>query len=264
MNLGITVCIATYNGSSKILDTINAILNNSIVPDEILVFIDGSKDETYEILKAYELNPIFTICNSITNFGRASARNRAARMAKNEILLFIDDDIIIPNNTIKSHLFLQEKFPDLVHVNPTLTVKSKNDFSNFKRFVELKWNNSKAQDGEVTFSAAFFSMRKSVFIKLGGFHDGLRDAEDYEFGRRLKENKVSVAANPDLVGLHNDQITCRSFIIRNRQYNDANKRLIEEKILNSNKYVSQKPKPIKRAFFALFTHNFVINLILFI
>ena len=52
MNLGITVCIATYNGSSKILDTINAILNNSI--EEIQLtrrhwFITDGEGEVQEV-----------------------------------------------------------------------------------------------------------------------------------------------------------------------------------------------------------------------
>lgn len=259
MKIGISVCIATYNGSSKIIETLTAIQNNSIQADEIVVFIDGSTDATVEKIKAFDPSNKITIHESI-NLGRASARNKVSEIAKNELLLFLDDDIIIPENTLSKHLASHLENEHLILSHPTLTITSKNDFSNFKRSLEQKWNSHQELEDEVTFSAAFFSIRKSTFNLIGGFHNGLNDAEDYEFGLRIKKCGLNVKVDKTIVGTHNDPITCKSFIIRNRQYLQANRLLIEKNILYTNKYLNPQPRFWKKLIFYFLTRNYLVRL----
>jgi glycosyltransferase involved in cell wall biosynthesis len=259
MKIGISVCIATYNGSSKIIETLTALLNNNIQADEILVFIDGSTDSTVEKIKAFNHSDKITIHESI-NLGRASARNKVAEIAKNELLLFLDDDIIIPENTLSKHLASHIENEQQIISHPTLTISSKNDFSNFKRSLEQKWNSHQESEDEVTFSAAFFSIRNSTFNLIGGFHNGLNDAEDYEFGLRIKKCGLHVNVDKTIIGTHNDPITCKSFIIRNRQYLQANRLLIEKNILNTNKYLNPQPRFWKKVIFYFLTRNYLVRL----
>jgi len=255
----ISVCIASYNGGGKLHQTIEAILQNTVLPNEIVVFLDGSTDNSAAVLKAFD-NPIIRIIES-ENLGRASARNKALEHAKSEIILFLDDDIIIPENTIAEHLNHHKKNDDSVLSCPTITVQSANDFSNFKRYLETKWNTHIDPENETTFSAAFFSISKHIFNTIGGFHSGLNDAEDYEFGMRMKELGIKTHVQHKLVGIHNDPMSCKYFIERNRQYRKANELLIASGILENNKYVVQKPGVIKKFIFFFLASNFWVKLI---
>jgi GT2 family glycosyltransferase len=262
MKLKVTICIATFNGAKKIIKTLSAIIDNSLQADEIIVFIDGSSDNTVKIIREFDKENRITIIESV-NLGRASARNKAAALASNDIILFLDDDILIPKNTIHDHLKKHAENPSLILSCPTITVQSSNDFSNFKRDVELRWNEyvkNNAKD-DVSFSAAFFSINKKLFIDIGGFCDGLNDAEDYEFGLRLTKKGLSVVVNYDNFGIHNDPVTCKSFIQRNRQYMIANQILVDQKLIKDNKYLAPKPKIWKKIIFYFFSKKFLIYLI---
>jgi glycosyltransferase involved in cell wall biosynthesis len=256
----ISVCLATYNGASKILKTLNAIAANTILPKEIVVFVDGSTDHTSAELAQFRLQDLLTVHYS-ENVGRASARNRAAHLAQNELLLFLDDDILIPENTLETHANFHLENKGKILTCPTLTVLSNNDFSNFKRSVEQGWNKVASDSTDVTFSAAFFSISKTVFEQTGGFHPGLNDAEDYEFGWRLRQQNISVSVEKTLIGIHNDPISCASFIRRNRQYAAANQLLIEHQLLNVNKYIPPTPNRFKKLFFYCLTQRFWVHLV---
>ncbi len=255
----ISVCIASYNGAQKLHQTIEAILKNTVLPEEIVVFLDGSTDKSVSVLKEFS-NSLIRIIES-ENLGRASARNKALEHAQSEIVLFLDDDIIIPENTIAAHLEHHKKNRNSVLSCPTVTIQSANDFSNFKRYLETKWNAHVEDESETTFSAAFFSILKNTFGEIGGFHSGLNDAEDYEFGMRMKKRGIKAYVQHHLVGIHNDPMSCKYFIQRNRQYRVANELLITSGILKNNKYVVQKPGAIKKFIFFFLTSNLWVKLI---
>lgn len=256
----ISVCIATYNGASKILKTLNAIASNTLLPQEIVVFVDGSTDRTSDELAQFRFPELLTIHYS-ENVGRASARNHAANLAQNELLLFLDDDILIPENTLETHWRFYKENNNKILTCPTLTALSNNDFSNFKRSVEQRWNQLASESTDVTFSAAFFSIPKTVFEKTGGFHAGLNDAEDYEFGWRLMQQNITVSVEKTLIGIHNDPISCASFIRRNRQYAIANQLLMEQQLLTTNKYLPPAPNRLKKVVFLCFTQPFWVHLV---
>lgn len=256
----ISICIATYNGASKILKTLDAIASNTVLPEEIIVFVDGSTDHTLAELARFRYQDLLKIRNS-ENIGRASARNAAAQIAKNELILFLDDDILIPENTLETHAEFHLKNQGKILTCPTLTVASDNDFSNFKRSLEYHWNKEASKSTDVTFSAAFFSIPKTIFEQTGGFHAGLSDAEDYEFGWRLRKKNISIIVNSTLIGTHNDPVSCTSFIQRNRQYAKANQLLVEQQLLENNKYIPAAPNRFKKLLFYCLTQAFLVRLV---
>jgi glycosyltransferase involved in cell wall biosynthesis len=94
--LTISVIIPTYNRAKYLRDAIDSALNQSRVPDEILVIDDGSTDETSAVLAQYD-SPTRVIRQH--NRGRSAARNVGLDEASGDAIMFLDsDDVLLPTN----------------------------------------------------------------------------------------------------------------------------------------------------------------------
>ena len=83
----ISVIVCTYNGSATIQKCLEGISNIDYPNYEVIVVNDGSKDQTADIVEAFEVKLITT-----TNHGLSSARNTGMNHAAGEIIAYIDDD----------------------------------------------------------------------------------------------------------------------------------------------------------------------------
>src|SRR3954453_18164174 len=95
-HLSVSVIIPTYNRASYIATAVESALNQTRIPDEILVVDDGSTDDTDRVLRQFGL-PIRVIRQA--NRGRSAARNVGLRAATGDAVLFLDsDDFLMPEN----------------------------------------------------------------------------------------------------------------------------------------------------------------------
>ena len=85
----ISVVIPTYNRAGLIGETLNAVLSQTLSPDEIIVVDDGSNDDTHSVLASYgdSVRPM-----RIPNSGDLVARNTGLRAARNRLVAFCDSD----------------------------------------------------------------------------------------------------------------------------------------------------------------------------
>jgi glycosyltransferase involved in cell wall biosynthesis len=91
----VSVVIPAYNCAEYISETIESVLNQTYHDYEIIVVDDGSTDATGEVVKEYgdRLQYIYQ-----QNQGAAAARNRGIRLARGELIAFLDgDDLFLPN-----------------------------------------------------------------------------------------------------------------------------------------------------------------------
>lgn len=90
----ISVFIPTYNGEKYLGECIEAILGQEMPQDytlELLVIDSGSSDGSLEILRSYgDKITLLEIPNS--EFSHGGTRDKAARMAKGEFVLFLSQD----------------------------------------------------------------------------------------------------------------------------------------------------------------------------
>jgi glycosyltransferase involved in cell wall biosynthesis len=169
-----SVIIPAYNAAKTIGATLDAVLAQTVMPHEILVFDDGSTDNTTVILQSYK--PHITVFRQ-SNQGVAHARNFLCAQARGEILAFLDaDDLWHPR-----YLEAQSKF---IHDYPG-AVAYFTEHENLTGYDNYQWQNSSVDlagtpqlisAGDfiirydrtpLSFQMSCFCLRKGVLSELG-------------------------------------------------------------------------------------------------
>jgi glycosyltransferase involved in cell wall biosynthesis len=109
--MNISVVIPAYNAAATIDAAIQSVLAQTINADEILVLDDGSADDTYLRLQAYESQ--ITIIRQ-PNGGVAHARNCLCERATGEIIAFLDADDVWHPDYLETQCGALEKHPRAV------------------------------------------------------------------------------------------------------------------------------------------------------
>lgn len=111
----ITVAICTYNRAGYLKDTLEDLTEQNIDPREfeILVVNNNSKDGTETVCEIFsKTQPEYNFSYVEESIqGLSFARNRAAREAQAPVLIYIDDDVKLPQDFIETALIYLEKRP---------------------------------------------------------------------------------------------------------------------------------------------------------
>ncbi|QTA38844.1 glycosyltransferase family 2 protein [Thermosipho ferrireducens] len=102
----VSVVIPTWNEEEVIENTIKTVMKSSYGKIEVIVIDDNSTDMTYEIAKKLEKDyDNLVVVKKQGVRGKPQSINEAMKIAKGEIILFLDADARIPENYISSHIF---------------------------------------------------------------------------------------------------------------------------------------------------------------
>jgi glycosyltransferase involved in cell wall biosynthesis len=104
--------ITTYNWPQALNLSLRSILNQSQMPNEIIIADDGSTHETYQLIKniSKEYNyPIKHCWQEDNGFRLARSRNNAIIESNCDYIVFIDGDIITHKDFILDHMTNAEK-----------------------------------------------------------------------------------------------------------------------------------------------------------
>jgi glycosyltransferase involved in cell wall biosynthesis len=109
----ITIAICTYNRAGYLKDTLDDLAEQNVGTNEfeILVVNNNSKDGTETVCEIFsKTNPghNFRYVKEV-NQGLSFARNRAAREAQTPVIIYIDDDVKLPQNFVQTALIYIEK-----------------------------------------------------------------------------------------------------------------------------------------------------------
>lgn len=199
----ISVIIPTYNGRSRIKNTLDALFSQDFSGEfEIIVVDDGSTDNTEDYVR--ECNEKIKVIYQ-PNQGPAVARNLGAHNAAGEIILFTDDDCIPQADWLREMLRPFGEDPDIVGVKGRYRTEQRSPVA---RFVQLEYEDKydymlkeKYIDFIDTYSAAF---KRSVFMEAGGYDTEfpVPCAEDAELSYRLWKKNYKMVYNPKAVVTH--------------------------------------------------------------
>ncbi len=95
----ISVAMATYNGDKYISQQLDSILNQSLMPYEIIISDDASTDDTVAIINEYMAKyKIIKIYQKLTNIGVVKNFENAIKLCTGDYIALSDqDDVWLPN-----------------------------------------------------------------------------------------------------------------------------------------------------------------------
>lgn len=207
----VSVIIPTYNEEDVIKGCLKSLDKQNYKDFEVIVVDDGSTDKTLERIQdtKYKIQ-IFKQGHK----GAGAARNRGAKHAKGDILVFIDADMTFDKNFIK-------KLIDPIVKSEAIGTFSKEEYLANKDIVWARcWNINRGfptnrmhpvdyPDTQKVFRA----ITKKAFKKAGGFDEKAGYTDDWSLAERL--GKEAVVA-PGAVFYHKNPETPGDVFIQSR------------------------------------------------
>lgn len=208
----ISVIIPTYNREQCIIDLLNCFLKQDYTDYEIIV-IDQS-DILSEAKKKYIKKCTHKLRYfHISERGRSLAKNYGILQAKGDLLLFCDDDIIIPSNFLSTHAKhysipniggvscrLVEEGQNPVHIYPAL----KTTF--YGRLINRPY--STASGFVTSLNGGNMSIRKEALDKSGFFEEyfiGTSMVEEPDLAFRIIKNGYKIYFDSSITIMHYPQ-----------------------------------------------------------
>jgi len=167
MNNNVSIIIITFNRAKELKKTLTYILKISRYFEEIILVDNGSTDNTIELIK--DKFSKVQLVRLHKNVGVAEARNIGAINAKNNLLLFLDDDGYFDIKSIPELIKQFMKNKNLAVIGCKIVeIPSDSIYDlNFEDFI-LK-NNTVFPS--YYFWGTAFMLRRDYFIKVGMFPD---------------------------------------------------------------------------------------------
>lgn len=192
-----SIIIPTYNRAEEIKECLHSLSQLKFDTNrvEVIVVDDGSVDHTEKVISEFSGNFPFSLYYfKQKNQGPSAARNLGIQKAKGDYVIFLDSDVVVPENYLsKIDEALQhdpvEAFggPDKAHKDfPPLLKAIDYAMTGFLTTGGLRGKKGKklAKYYPRTFS---MGVKRDFALKIGGFSP-LRFGEDIEFSHRIYKN----------------------------------------------------------------------------
>ena len=206
LNPLVSVIIVNYNGKTHLEKCLKSLAEINYSDIEIILVDNNSSDSSLEFVR--DNYPDIIILKLEKNYGFAKPNNMAAKIAKGEYFLFLNNDTKVTPNFIDELLAVSESDHNIailqsLLLKPNGTVDSSGDFIDELGVV---YNSKKIPDKvRVISSARGASMlvRCSAFEKLGGFDEKFFVSfEDVDLGWRAWILGYKVVVVPKSIVYH--------------------------------------------------------------
>tara|TARA_B100000787_G_scaffold169247_1_gene159912 strand:+ start:665 stop:1660 length:996 start_codon:yes stop_codon:yes gene_type:complete len=213
MKYSLSIIIPFYNSVKTIDRCLSSVFKSKFKNYEVIAVSDNSNDGSNDIVKKYSCKLI----NLKKNVGAAAARNAGAKIAKSDILVFLDSDVIIKKNALE---IINKNFKDK-KINLIQGIYSHKP--NYKKFTTQFLQShlcyylfSKNRKFTESLCTCFASIRKKIFFELNGFDEifDSSNSEDEDLGYRLIEKGYVIPIDRRLNAIHDVDVSLFDFIKR--------------------------------------------------
>lgn len=217
----ISIIIPSYNRPNELKKTIESILKTRYKDYEIIVSLDADIDSLKFLKKLKKKHKKIRIIFSKKPRGRCKAKNDALKVAKGEIIVFFDDDVIVDRN------YFNVILP--YYRNPKVGGVGGREVKLMKRsFIRNVWLKLRRDvgkvrlDGEVisnfdlcrevrevdTFVGCNMSFRRNVIEEVKGFDEnyiGIAYREETDLCWRIKQKGYKLIFDPKAKVIHREE-----------------------------------------------------------
>lgn len=212
MPIQISIIIPYHREKDSLKKCLKAVENSSYKQFEVIIVNDAAYDK-FSFQEKYKF-PLKILVNTY-NKGGGYSRNQGAKAASGKILLFIDADVLIKNNTLANlkNIFAENETIAAVIGCYDKNIPHKNLISNFKNLFH-HFNHQQAKEQASTFWTGCGAIRKETFFKAGLFseHKRINPIEDIELGYRLYKKNLKILLNKNILVTHLKKYNWLSFI----------------------------------------------------
>lgn len=190
--MDISVVIPLYNKRDSIIRALDSVLNQTVLPDEIVVVNDGSTDGSEKTVEQFN-HPLVRLIHQ-KNGGVSAARNTGIDAAKHEWIAFLDADDVWNPEYLKEIKNLKQSFPEC---SVLATAYELQDSSGHRTPILLNKIPFEGNRGKLAnyFEVASYSnpplcssaivVKKLALQAVGGFPLGIKSGEDLLTWARL-------------------------------------------------------------------------------
>lgn len=215
-----SIIIPVYNVEKYIKKCLDSVFNQSFKDYEVIVVNDGTKDNSMDIVKEYDVKII-----NQKNQGLSVARNTGVSKAKGEYLLFLDSDDYIEKDLLKELNKSLKNNPDLVRFQVREVYE---DSSDIKDYPEQEFNNLNGVE-------AFNIISKYHFVETASTYVYKRD---YFLKEQFSFKKGTFHEDYGLIPL----VIMKASIVNSINYIGYNYLQRENSIMSSRNYEKIKKK----------------------
>ncbi len=169
--MAFSVVIPSFNGKEFLRKALLALKKSNAQPLRYIVVDDASRDGTSEMLEK-EFPEVLAIRNE-KNLGPTASRNRGAKQAEGECIVFMDNDILVRENSLEKLLLFLIHTSDAGMVGGALMNK-KGEHILYNMGGRLGSGFIKIYDHSMSVGwiiESFIAVRKNVFEELKGFDE---------------------------------------------------------------------------------------------
>jgi filamentous hemagglutinin family protein len=182
----ISLVIPTYNREHFLGAAIHSVLQQTYSNFELLIWVDGSTDNSLEIAQRYaEHDPRVRVV-AAEHGGHALALKNAIAHTTGEYIGWVDDDDLLAATALEKTVAILDAHPDvgLVYTD-YVNISESGKFLSYGRLCRIPYSKTRLLVDLITFH--FRLIRRSVYYQVGGIDPFFDCAKDYDLCLRLSE-----------------------------------------------------------------------------
>ena len=183
-----SVVISVYkNDNAKYFyDALNSIIQQSVVPSEIVIVVDGPVgNDISTVLALYSSDPRVRIIKLVDNLGLGAARHIAVQACKNELITVMDaDDIAVPERFALQLKEFEANNVDVVGGQIEEFTSVPGDLNRFRRVPLSDFDIKKRNRWRQAINHVSIMFKRDAYLRAGGYRS-LAKVEDWDLTHRM-------------------------------------------------------------------------------
>jgi GalNAc5-diNAcBac-PP-undecaprenol beta-1,3-glucosyltransferase len=198
----ISVVITTHDRYSYLLESIQSVVKQSLVPSQIVVVDDGSTISIEQQFKkdGFNIDGVELQVIRTDDLGPSAARNAGFKKCDGDLIAFLDDDDLWDLN------YLEKCFSFMRYDNADCVVTWLTCFDGKERWPGKKfpenYQSLDLYDKNHGFIGSNFIIRRNCYQIISGFDELLLGSEDKDFLIRMVAQNISIAVMPEPLVLY--------------------------------------------------------------